>query len=175
MDKMKNVLIADDIESIRFALKEYLKSSFQIFEAESGLEAVEILKNHTIHFIVSDIRMPGMGGLDLIRHVRENYPEIQYALMTAYNVNDYIEYARKDNIWNIIPKSSSLDLAFIKIMIEKNLSKDIFGVEKYFPGIKIQNLDYKKVMAPDFDIEKNLCSRLEVSDPEGCDKACEAI
>ena len=174
MNNQKNILVADDIESIRFAIKDYLESNYNIYEADSGIQALEILKNNSIDFIISDIRMPAMGGLELIQHVKKNYPGILYALMTAYNVNDYIQYARKENIWNIIPKSSSLDLSFIKIMIEKNLTENIFGIDKYFQELSEENVSYENLINR-FKLSKNILYVLSESDPKKCDTACDAI
>jgi len=175
MNNRKNILVADDIESIRFAIKDYLESSYNVYVADSGIQAMEILKNNSIDFIISDIRMPEMGGLELIQHVKKNYPDIQFALMTAYNVNDYIEYARKENIWNIIPKSSSLDLSFIKTMIEKNLTGDIFGVEKYIPDLKKERISYEDLISSGYKMSKNILYILSASDPRICNSACDAI
>ena len=175
MKTKSNILIADDIESIRFAIKDFLESEYNIFEAESGLEALKILENHPIDFIISDIRMPGMGGLELIQHVRKKYPNTQYALMTAYNVNDFIEYAREENIWNIIPKSSNLDLRFIKVMIEKILSSDIFGIEKYFPEIQKNSLTFENLIDKKFNLAKNTLYSLPAMDIKRCDIACDTI
>lgn len=134
------VLVVDDIESIRFAIKDFLGRDFTVFEAESGYQALEVLESNKIDMIITDIRMPGMGGLDLIRAASEKYPHIKSALMTAYSVNDYIKFARREKVWNIIPKTTFLDLRHIRIMIEKNLTGDIFGVEKYFPAVQTERI-----------------------------------
>ena len=62
-----NLLIADDEELIRkglIARLEYLQITFQnIYEAATGQEALEILKNYKVDIVVTDIRMPQMAGL----------------------------------------------------------------------------------------------------------------
>ncbi|MBI3396272.1 MAG: response regulator [Spirochaetia bacterium] len=129
-----SILVVDDIESIRYAIRDFLKPYYEVYEAEDGYAALAVMEKHQIEFVLTDIRMPGMGGLELIAAIRERYPHVLYALMTAYNVNDYVQYARIHKIWNIIPKTTFLDLRFIHVMLDKLLTGNIFGAELYFPG-----------------------------------------
>ncbi|TGK14508.1 response regulator transcription factor [Leptospira stimsonii] len=129
---MHNILIVEDIHSIREAIKDLLTGKYRVFDAENYDEAVQILKNEEIHLVITDIRMPGKTGLDLIKTIQNEFPNVLYTLMTAYNINDYINFAYKHGIWNIIPKYSFLDIKLISVMVHKLLTKDIFGVEKYF-------------------------------------------
>ncbi|MBE7437743.1 MAG: response regulator [Spirochaetales bacterium] len=133
---MKTVLVVDDIDSIRVAIKEYLSSSYRILEASNGREALRILGEQGADLVLTDIRMPELGGLELIEEIRIHHPESSYILMTAYNVNDYIQYARIRKIWNIIPKTSFLNLSHIRVMVDKLLGPEIFGVKLYAPGLK---------------------------------------
>ncbi len=129
-------MVVDDIESLRVSIHDFLKKDYKIYLAESGEEALNILMSHPIDMIISDIRMPDMDGITLLKKVQKEFPNIKYALITAYNVNDYISLAREYKIWNIIPKTSFLDLSFIKTMIYKLLTNDIFGFDKYFHDIQ---------------------------------------
>ncbi|MFQ3864991.1 response regulator transcription factor [Leptospira kirschneri] len=129
---MYNILIVEDIHSIREAIKDLLSVKYNIFDAENYDGAIDILKSEKIHLVITDIRMPGKTGLDLIKTIQHEFPHVLYTLMTAYNINDYINFAYKHGIWNIIPKYSFLDIKLISVMVHKLLTKDIFGVEKYF-------------------------------------------
>ncbi|MCE9501950.1 MAG: response regulator [Leptospira sp.] len=132
MNLKKTILIVDDIHSIREAIKDILSSDYDVFDAENYEDAIKILEERKIDLVLTDIRMPGKSGIDLIQAIKGHFPDTLYALMTAYNINDYIHFAYKHGIWNIIPKYSFLDISFIAIMVRKLLTKDIFGVEKYF-------------------------------------------
>lgn len=138
-----NILVVDDVNSIRLAIKDSLSQSYNTYDAEDFDSAISILKDIKIHLIITDIRMPGRSGIELVQYVQQNYPETLYALMTAYNINDYINFAKINNIWNIIPKYSFLDLKLITVMVNKLLTKDIFGVEKYFDN-KFKIVNYNK-------------------------------
>lgn len=92
-----NLLIADDEELIRkglIARLEYLQITFQhIYEASSGQEALEILKNHRVDIVVTDIRMPQMGGLELMREVRKLQPGISFLILSGYAEFEYAKSA----------------------------------------------------------------------------------
>ncbi|TGL61634.1 response regulator transcription factor [Leptospira sarikeiensis] len=126
------ILVVEDIHSIREAVKDILIRDYEVFDAENYDEAVKILSQEHIDLVITDIRMPGKSGLDLIKTIQKEYPSVQYSLMTAYNINDYINFAHQHDVWNIIPKYSFLDINLITVMVKKLLYKDIFGVEKYF-------------------------------------------
>ncbi|TGL45898.1 response regulator transcription factor [Leptospira perdikensis] len=136
----KSILIVEDIHSIREAIMDLLSTKFNVFGAEHFEEAVWYLTNEKIDLTITDIRLPGKSGIDLVTLIQREFPHILYALMTAYNINEYIKYAKDLHIWNIIPKYSFLDIHLIEVMVEKLLSNDIFGIEKYFTGdFKVYN------------------------------------
>lgn len=149
MNEMKQILVVEDIDSIRKAIVEVLSKFYIVFSAENYDKAVPILENNSIDLLITDIRMPGKSGLELIDYVQKKYPNTLCTLITAYDINEYIRFARDHKIWNIIPKYSSLDLDYIVVMVNKLFSKDIFGVEKYFPELEIlwnkKSKKFKKV------------------------------
>ncbi|RED63861.1 response regulator transcription factor [Cohnella lupini] len=63
-----------------------------VYKAVSGLEAIEVLRKTPIDIVVTDIRMPGMDGLQLCRHIQEHYPRTKCILLSGYGE---FEYARK--------------------------------------------------------------------------------
>ena len=80
---MYNILICDDQPDIVNALKIYLSSEgYQLFEAFTGKEAVETVKNNDIHLILMDIMMPGMDGITATAKIRE-FSNVPIILLTA--------------------------------------------------------------------------------------------
>lgn len=63
-----------------------------VYKAASGLEAAELLKHHPVDIVVTDIRMPGMDGLALCKHVHEHYPRTRCVLLSGFGE---FEYARQ--------------------------------------------------------------------------------
>lgn len=144
-----NILVVDDIQSIKIAIKDLLSMDYKVFDASNYEEAIQVLEKEEINLVITDIRMPGKSGLDLIQTIKEKYPKTQYALITAYNINDYIQFAKEHGVWNIIPKYSFLDLRYIEVTVRKLMTKDIFGVEKYFDGnFVVKENDNKKFEKP---------------------------
>src|SRR5262245_38784174 len=87
------VLVVEDDGDIRRILALFLaEKGFQTKIAENAPDALALLAEEPMDLILSDVRMPGMTGLDLLRAVKERDPEIQLVLMSAYsNVKDAVE------------------------------------------------------------------------------------
>ena len=82
----------------------------EILTAESGEEGLQIIKkgikdSNPLKFVISDIRMPELSGLDLARIVASKFPQIELILMTAYNIHDVAEEARNYGVPKVIYKS----------------------------------------------------------------------
>lgn len=83
----KRVLIVDDEEDMIWSLQKNLPNEnlpISITTASSGEEALSILETTDIDLIVTDIKMPGMSGIDLLITVRNSYPDIGVLVMTAF-------------------------------------------------------------------------------------------
>src|SRR5207245_11094755 len=80
------LLVVEDDPDIRKILELFLgEKGFRVKMADGAPRALELLGEEPIDLILSDVRMPGMSGLDLLRHVKEQDPEIQLVLMSAYS------------------------------------------------------------------------------------------
>lgn len=91
--KLKKVLIVDDEEDILWSLKNDLCNDtlkVEIFAASSGEEALKILSSSgQIDLVVTDIKMPGISGLDLLIEIKNRYPYTSVIVMTAFPSNEY--------------------------------------------------------------------------------------
>lgn len=82
---MEAVLIVDDEDSIRKALSILLKrNGFRAAEATNGLEALEMMANSPYDLVIADLNMPEMGGIDLLKRVKEDYGDTEVIILTAY-------------------------------------------------------------------------------------------
>ena len=138
----KKILLVEDAESIVLAINDYLSKLFQIHFVTTIKDAEnEILnsikENAPYDLIVTDIHLTDSTGFDLIRFAREHSKSTKVALITSYEINDYMEIIYRECIDQVITKHSQMSLHDIFVMAQKILSQDIFGVEKYFSDIRI--------------------------------------
>lgn len=90
---MRNILVVDDHQIIRDGIRFYFEDDkeFQIAdEAANGLEALELLKHNSYDIVLSDINMPEMDGLELMKSIRENYPDQKVLILSMFNEAAYI-------------------------------------------------------------------------------------
>jgi CheY-like chemotaxis protein/nitrogen-specific signal transduction histidine kinase len=80
----KRVLIVDDESIIRMVFRDLLGKEFEVFEAGTGEEALELLRTQRVDLIVTDKNLPGMTGLALAQQVRMMDPQARIVLMTGY-------------------------------------------------------------------------------------------
>ena len=96
IESTKAILLVDDDESVRTVLGEQLRElGFRVDEVADGGSAIERLKlNGSYDVLLSDFAMPGMNGLDTIRHAVRERPSLQALLMTGYADEDAVAHAR---------------------------------------------------------------------------------
>jgi two-component system response regulator HydG len=79
------LLVVDDAQDTLEVLKRNLiTKKYIVFTASSVKEAISVLESSTIDLVITDIKMPKITGLDLVRHVRENYKNTEIVVMTGY-------------------------------------------------------------------------------------------
>ncbi len=90
---MSRILLAEDDEIMRITLKDILSGQdWQVDAVTNGREAVELLEKHNYHLVLSDIRMPGIDGLELLQRTLALSPLTSVIMMTAFgSVQDAIE------------------------------------------------------------------------------------
>ncbi|MBU0630130.1 MAG: response regulator [Candidatus Margulisbacteria bacterium] len=81
---MAEILVADDQESMRHIISDLLKrAGHSVKSTEDGIQALEALKISPFNLVVADVNMPGMDGLEFLRHVRLNYPATKVVFITG--------------------------------------------------------------------------------------------
>jgi len=111
--KKYTFLVVDDIYMNRLLLKNLIKKvSDKTFEAEDGSKAIEILKSEKVDFVLMDIEMPIMNGLETTKYIREefSYPlnKIPIIALTAHNPNDFFDDYKDVGFDYILTKPYSL-------------------------------------------------------------------
>lgn len=88
----KKILVVDDEEDILWSLKEFLVNkdlNAQVYTASSGEKALEKLSQERIDLVITDIKMPGMSGLDLLVEIKNRFPYISVIVMTAFPSSEF--------------------------------------------------------------------------------------
>ena len=101
----KHIWIVDDDRSIRFVLTKVLKrAGYEVSAFERASDVLEALESHRPSTLVSDIRMPGMSGTELLAKVKERWPEIPVIIMTAFSDLDSAVSAFQGGAFEYLPK-----------------------------------------------------------------------
>lgn len=89
----KRILLVDDEENARLALSRLLsREGYVVNAVANGFEALDHLREHDVHLIVTDINMPEMDGISFLREANKSFPGINVIMITAYGgVESYIE------------------------------------------------------------------------------------
>ena len=113
---MTNILLAEDDEIMRISVQDrLLREGWHVDAATNGQEAIDFLEQKTYHLILSDIRMPGLDGLDILEHASSNSPFTDVFMMTAYGgIEDGIECLKKGAA-DYIRKPFDMDDLIIRI------------------------------------------------------------
>ncbi|HEC97898.1 MAG TPA: sigma-54-dependent Fis family transcriptional regulator [Nitrospirae bacterium] len=82
---MQPIVVVDDDPEMRNALEEAVKRfGFDVMVAESASEGMEVLKNHDCSLVITDMKMPGMNGLEFIRHIRKLSTTLPVLVITGF-------------------------------------------------------------------------------------------
>lgn len=104
------ILVVDDEESIREFLEIMLKKEgYEITLAEDGQKAKELLAKKTFDMIISDLQMPHVTGIELLKHVKETSPEVVFMMITAFGTTETAVEAMKMGAYDYITKPFKID------------------------------------------------------------------
>jgi len=113
---MHKVLIVDDEEGIRSGLVSLTRSQgYATVEASDGAEAIEITKREDPTVGLLDLRMPGMGGMETLRQLRELDPTLPVIVVTGYAEIDDAVQAMKQGAYDFITKPPEMERLFASI------------------------------------------------------------
>ncbi|MCB2264192.1 MAG: nitrogen regulation protein NR(I) [Candidatus Thiosymbion ectosymbiont of Robbea hypermnestra] len=110
MSRQPSVWVIDDDESIRWVLERALsKAGMAVTSLSSGVGVLESLRREQPDVILSDIRMPGIDGLDLLQRLTAGYPDLPVIIMTAHSDLDSAVSAFDGGAFEYLPKPFDLD------------------------------------------------------------------
>lgn len=150
------ILVVDDEPSIRKICQFILQMmDFEVETAADGMEAVEKAKGKPFDLIITDIKLPGIDGVETARLIRELYPDVPWIVITAYGQLDLALKAIRLGVNGFLLKPFSPDE--LKVVVNHVLEMDQLRRE----SLRI------KALLPLFEISKTLLSTLETGELEG--------
>lgn len=124
--KKVDVLVVDDDEDIRdLFVRIFGKGSYEVRTAESGEEALKIAQNEHFDVIFTDMRMPGMDGLDTFRALKNVQPEARTVILTGYSDEDRINTALEEGVEACLQKP--VDISVLRKYIDVSKVNDILS------------------------------------------------
>ena len=114
-----NILLVDDDTNYRTLIKETLclsLPSVNIKEAGDGAEAFQKIERCLPDIIFMDIRLPGENGLVLTKKIKKQYPDIDIAILTSYDLPEYQEAATESGARYFLLKSTVVPLGIITMV-----------------------------------------------------------
>ena len=119
MTEKPNILIVDDEVGPREALRMILKHSYNVFTAEDGYKALEIIKQAPIDLITLDLNMPGLTGMEVLKEVRDTNKEIPVVIITAFGSIGAVTAANNYGFCDFISKP--FDVSEVTMAVQKSL------------------------------------------------------
>jgi two-component system NtrC family response regulator len=162
--KQIKILVADDELKILAMLQKYLtKFNFKVLLAEDGKHAYNIFEQEKPDIIISDLKMPGLDGIELLKKVREVDENIDFIFITAFAATDTAIQALKLGAADYIIKPFKLEE--LKIIIDRLLEKKALKSEnKNLKNEILKNYDLSCIIGKDKkieDIKKRIIKVLE--------------
>ncbi len=113
---MLRIVVVEDDKSERYVLSDFLrKRGYTVFDFEDGSQALAFIGENCVEVIISDLRLPNLTGLELLKKVKAKHPEIEFLLVTAYgDVNTAVE-AMKNGAYDYISKPVNLEELLMKL------------------------------------------------------------
>lgn len=137
------ILVVDDEESIREFLEIMLKKEgYEITLAEDGQKAKDLLTKKTFDMIISDLQMPHVTGIELLKHVKESYPETVFMLITAFGTTETAVEAMKMGAYDYLTKPFKIDE--VRLNIQNALRSR---------NLEVENRSLKKELVKEYSFQ----------------------
>ncbi len=122
------ILVVDDEEGLRQSLAANLElEGYEVVEACDGLQAIELVCEGHFDLVITDMRMPGIDGLDTFRELRKVRPEIAVVMMTAFTLEKLVADALSEGVYTVVTKP--FDIERIITLIARALARCVLVID----------------------------------------------
>ncbi len=123
-----SILFVDDEKDILSIVKQYLAGhGYRVTVSDNGAKALELLREKVFDIIFTDLKMPDVGGLDLLRSVKETSPETEVIILTGYGTVDSAVEALKLGSYDYLQKP--IEFERLKVLIDRIIEKQTLQKE----------------------------------------------
>jgi DNA-binding NtrC family response regulator len=158
-NEAKKILIVDDESEMRVALETTLKrEKYQLTCAEDGKQALDKIEDDDFDLILTDVRMPKLNGLELLRAVKEKSPKTQVVMMTAYGTIDNAVEAMKEGAFDYLIKGSGFSADVLVSTVKRAfLDPGSFIPPTLRPTTQMESIgDMKRIVTQNVEMKKLL-------------------
>ena len=135
----KRILVVDDDESLRWVTQAQLQQSgYEATAAASGREALDRMREDPPDLVITDLMMPGMSGLELLKRIRAEYPEVIVIMVTAFGAVDTAVEAMKAGAYDYLTKPVNVDE--LRLTVDRGLEH--LGLREEIRNLRV-SLDRK--------------------------------
>lgn len=153
--QLPTILIVDDDKNNVLALeKVFKKENLRVFTASSGRDAIDVCRKQSIDIVLTDMRMPGMDGLQLLDTLQTISPDSEVVVMTAYGTVESAVEAIKNGAYDFVEKPVKRN-AIVKT-VKKALEKHFLVVENRNLKKLLRKVEKKKVVGNSSVFRKTL-------------------
>ena len=119
----KILVVDDDSASVETTVEVLEREGYQLFSASGGRQALEILREEDINVVITDLKMPGLSGIDLLKHIQERNLYTQVIILTGYGTIDSAVEAMREGAFYYLKKPIEMNTLrqTVKNALEKQL------------------------------------------------------
>lgn len=161
--KKKIMFVDDEKQILRSLNRLFMDSEYEMVFMDSGEAAVAYLEENTVNMVVSDIRMPGISGFDLLRKVKAEHPETLRIALSGYTESKTIYKALEENIskmylfkpWNNADLRNLIEQMFALevVLTDKKILEMINNLED-LPTLPTMYTKINQMIQEDEDVER---------------------
>jgi DNA-binding NtrC family response regulator len=109
LETLKLMLVDDEERYLRTTAKLLEKKGIEVVTAQSGEQALELLKTHDVHVVILDVKMPGMDGFKTLRAIKTLYPPVEVIFLTGHATMDSAIEGLQFGAFDYVMKPADID------------------------------------------------------------------
>lgn len=164
MENEKIIIVDDELDVLELCERILKGKGYQVQTAHNGFEAIELTRREHFDLLLTDIKMPGMNGLEIAQALKKYDPEIICVAMTGFSTMDMVIEALRLGIDEFITKPfapDELSLIVAKAFEKDRLRKEVFRLRSLIPLFELN-----KTLMGTVQVEQVLQTLLEIARKE---------